>query len=207
MQQCPREAGERGKGVLRPKEGSKSDTAHPAVYPTGERPRRALSSWETRLFDLVVRRFMATFAPNAVRARESVTIRVGEYEFRANGTRTVKEGWLRYYGKYSGREEKFLPVLKKGDEVEVVSIESTEEFTTPPSRYNQSSLLEAMERENLGTKATRAEIISTLIRRGYIVAVGDQVLMATDLGFAVIKTMNVCSPAVASTKLTWEIEE
>jgi len=207
MEQYSREADELRRGALRPKEGPMYDTAHPAVYPTGERPRRALSSWEARLLDLVIRRFMATFAPNAMRARANVIIRVGEYEFRASGTRTVKEGWLRYYGKYSGREEKPLPTLKKGDEVGVVSIESTEEFTTPPSRYNQSSLLERMERENLGTKATRAEIISTLIRRGYIVAVGDQVLMATDLGFAVMETMKAFSPVVASTKLTWEIEE
>ena len=207
MEQYSREAGELGRGVLRPKEGSKYDTAHPAVYPTGERPRRALSSWEARLLDLVIRRFMATFAPNAVSARTTVIVRVGEYEFRASGTRTVKEGWLRYYGKYSEREEKPLPVLKKGDEVEVVSIGSTEEFTTRPPRYNQSSLLERMERENLGTKATRAEIISTLVSRGYIVVLGEQGLMATDLGFAVMETMKACSPAVVSTRLTREMEE
>ncbi len=207
MEQYSRDAAELRRGALRPKEGSKYDTAHPAVYPTGERPRRALSSWEARLFDLVVRRFMATFAPNAVRERTSVVVMVGEYEFRANGIRTVKEGWLRYYGKYSGREEKPLPTLKKGDEVEVVSIESTEEFTSPPPRYNQSSLLERMERENLGTKATRAEIISTLVSRGYVVVLGEQGLMATDLGFAVMKTIKAFSPAVASTKLTREIEE
>src|SRR5207245_6019836 len=84
---------------------------------------------------------------------------------------------------------------------------STKEFTSPPSRYNQSSLLERMERENLGTKSTRAEIISTLISRGYVVVVGDQALTATDLGFAVMETMKAFSPAVASTKLTREIEE
>jgi len=204
MEEYSGEADELRRGALHPKEGSKYDTAHPAVYPTGERPRRALSSWEARLLDLVIRRFMATFAPNAVRARASVIIKVGEFEFKASGRRTVKEGWLRYYGRYSGREEKFLPTLKKSDEVGVVSIESTEEFTTRPPRYNQSSLLERMERENLGTKATRAEIISTLISRGYIV--GEQ-MMATDLGFAVVETMRACSPAVASTRLTREIEE
>ena len=207
MERYSRETGELGRGVLRPKEGSKYDTAHPAVYPTGERPRRSLSSWEARLLDLVIWRFMATFAPNAVSARTSLVIRVGEYEFRANGMKTVKEGWLRYYGKYSGREEKHLPTLKKGDEDEVVSIESTEEFTSPPPRYNQGSLLERMERENLGTKATRAEIISTLVSRGYVVVLGEQGLMATDLGFAVMETMKAFSPAVASTKLTREIEE
>ena len=206
MEQYSREAAELGRGALRPKEGPKYDTAHPAVYPTGERPRRALSSWEARLLDLVIRRFMATFAPNAVRARASVVIRVGEYEFRASGTRTVKEGWLRYY-RYSERKEKPLPSLKKGDEVEVVSIESAEESTTRPPRYNQSSLLERMERENLGTKATRAEIISTLVSRGYVVISGKQELMATDLGFAVMETMKACSPEVASARLTREIEE
>src|SRR5438034_1392618 len=79
--------------------------------------------------------------------------------------------------------------------------------TTRPTRYNQSSRLERMERENLGTKATRAEIISTLVSRGYVVVLGEQGLMATDLGFAVMETMKAFSPAVASTKLTREIEE
>ncbi len=205
MSEYSREVGELVKGVLRPREGQKDDPAHPAVYPTGERPRRAPMSWERRLLDLVIRRFMAAFAPPALQEWETVSIRVGEFEFRATGRKTLKEGWLSHYSRYLKGNEKPLPPLVEGDEVRIVRVDSAERFVDQPSRYNQSSLLEKMERENLGTKATRAEIISTLIGRGYVT--NGQTMTATDVGFAVIETMNAYNPAILSAELTRELEE
>ncbi len=204
MQRYSKEVDELSKGTLLPREGKKDDPAHPAVYPTGEQPKRALSSWEDRLFDLVIRRFLATFAMQALRERVAVTIKVGELEFKSVGGTTLKEGWLRYYRNYVSREDNPLPPLQEGDEVKVIGVESLERFVTQPPRYNQSSLLEKMERENLGTKATRAETISTLINRGYITS---ESMSTTDLGFAVIETMKAHSPAIISTKLTRDVEE
>ena len=79
-----------------------------------------------------------------------------------------------------------------------------EKFERGPPRYNQSSLLEKMERENIGTKATRADVISTLVERGYVEGSSMRV---TDLGLAVIETMEKYAPAIVTTKLTREIEE
>ncbi len=148
---------------------------------------------------------MAIFAPPALQELETAGIRVGEFEFRATGRRTLKEGWTSYYPRYVEGYEKPLPPLAEGDEVRIVGVDSVEGFVDPPSRYNQSSLLEKMESENLGTKSTRAEVISTLIGRGYVTS--GQAMMATDVGFAVIETMNAYNPSIVSTELTRELEE
>src|SRR3984893_4941054 len=89
-------------GELRPREGGKFDRAHPAIYPTGELPRRRLDSWESRLFDLIVRRFLVCFAKDAIRERLSAEIKIGEHVFRMTGSRTTPAGWMRYYPKYNG---------------------------------------------------------------------------------------------------------
>jgi DNA topoisomerase-1 len=191
------------KGELRPREGEKFDSAHPAIYPTGEIPRRPLSVWESRLFDLIVRRFLVCFASDAIRERVSAEIKVGEYLFRLSGRRTLKSGWMRYYTKYTGIEDRAIPSLKKDDVLSVVKVDCSEKFELGPQRYNQSSLLEKMEREGIGTKATRAETISTLISRGYVS--GDS-LVATELGISVVETMQEYCPQIISTSLTRETE-
>jgi DNA topoisomerase-1 len=191
------------KGELRPREGEKFDSAHPAIYPTGEIPRRPLSAWEGRLFDLIVRRFLDCFANDAIRERVSAEIKVGEYLFRLSGRRTLKSGWMRYYTKYTGIEDRAIPSLKKDDVLSVVKVDCSEKFELGPQRYNQSSLLEKMEREGIGTKATRAETISTLISRGYVS--GDS-LVATELGISVVETMQEYCPQIISTSLTRETE-
>jgi DNA topoisomerase-1 len=190
-------------GELRPREGGMHDQAHPAIYPTGEVPRRPLDSSEGRLFDLIVRRFLVCFAKDAIRERVGMDIEAGEHMFRMTGRRTLRSGWMKYYTKYTGIEDRSIPLLKKGDALSVVRVDSTEKLEQPPPRYNQSSLLERMESESIGTKATRAEIITTLISRGYVS--GDS-LAATDLGVSVIETMQEYCPQIVSTALTRETE-
>jgi DNA topoisomerase-1 len=111
---------------------------------------------------------------------------------------------MRYYAKYTGIEDKPVPALEEGDELVVIKVDCEQKFEQPPARYNQSSLLEKMEKESIGTKATRAEIISTLISRGYMG--GDGGLAATDLGLSVIEIMKKYSPDIVSTSLTREME-
>jgi len=204
MQEYGSAAGELLAGELRPREGERIDQAHPAVYPTGERPRRSLDPWERKLFDLVVRRFLAAFAEDAVRERIGADIEVdGGHVFRTTGRRTLRPGWMRYYGKYTRVEDRDIPPLKEGDALSLLKVDCDERFESPPPRYNQSSLLEKMEKESIGTKATRAETISTLIGRGYVSGDG---LAATDLGISVFETMKEYCPQIVSTSLTRETE-
>lgn len=188
----------------KPVQGAKSDAAHPAVHPTGDRPRRTLDASEASIFDLVVRRFLAAFGPSARRELVDVSLKVGEHEFKLSGGRTVFPGWTKYYGRYAGYRDVELPPVVEGDRFRVVDVPVEEKFEQRPPRYNQSSLLEKMEKEGIGTKATRADIIGTLVGRGY--ASGES-MEVTDLGLSVVETMARYAPSIMSTELTRNIEE
>lgn len=187
----------------RPVQGAMVDPAHPAIHPTGERPRRTLESSEASVFDLVVRRFLAAFGPPARRSLADVALSVGEHEFRLTGGKVVFPGWMKYYGRYAGYRDAELPSVSEGDVFRVVGVSVEEKVDQRPPRYNQSTLLEKMEKEGIGTKATRAEIIATLVKRGYVTGEGMEV---TDLGLSVAETLGKYAPSITSTRLTRDIE-
>jgi DNA topoisomerase-1 len=187
----------------KPVQGPKSDAAHPAIHPTGEKPRRPLDASESAVFDLVVRRFLAAFGPSARRELAEATLAVDGHEFKLAGGRTVFPGWMKYYGRFAGYKDVELPPISEGERLRVVDVTVEENFEQRPPRYNQSSLLEKMEREGIGTKATRADIIATLVGRGYV---SGESMEATDLGLSVVETMARYAPSIMSTGLTREIE-
>ncbi len=189
---------------LRPSEGKKEDPAHPAVYPTGNLPEKPLSNPEKRVWDLVVRRFMAVFGEPAVKQSMRVNIEVNGHLFYLRGRRVLEDGWTRFYQPYIKSEEVLLPPLQKGEKVQLKKVIREDKFTNPPARYNPSSLLKKMENEGIGTKATRADIIETLYRRGYIT---NRRIVATRLGFDVTEVLNEYCPNVVSVKFTRNLEE
>ncbi len=192
------------KPELKPKEGKKEDPAHPAIYPTGNLPERTLSEPERRIWDLVVRRFMAVFEEPAVKQSVKVHINVNGHRFYLRGKQTLKEGWLHFYGPYARSEEVTLPKIDEGQTVTVKRVIVEDKFTKPPPRYNPGSLLRKMEETGIGTKATRADIIQTLYNRRYI---RDERMVVTDLGFQVLEVLERYCPDVVSIKLTRELEE
>ncbi|QQG48343.1 MAG: DNA topoisomerase I [archaeon] len=189
---------------LRPAQGQRYDPAHPAIYPTGGEPGRALRFPDGQVYDLVVRRFLAAFGPAAKREVLEVEVSVGEHRFRLSGGRTLEPGWQASYGRYARSREAELPSANKGDSVKVESVDVEEKTEQAPRRYDQASLLERMERDGIGTKATRAEIISTLVQRGYV---GGEKMEVTELGFSVVEAMRKYAPQIVSPSLTKEIEE
>jgi len=193
------------RGGVRPTEGQGTDPAHPAIYPTGESGRRPLTFEERKLFDLVVRRFLSCFGEDAIRETRSVEILVGGHEFKMEETRVLVPGWLKLAadGRPADAVPTTAPALREGDRVEVKAISVEEHLRARPTRYNQATLLEKMEREEIGTKATRADTISTLLDRGYV---AGETLVPTELGFALIEAMREHCPQIISTRLTREIE-
>ena len=191
---------------LAPNEGRMTDPAHPAIYPTGVAPRQKLSGLEFKVYDLIVKRFLASFGDAAISRHTDVKIDVNGYEFKVEGRAPVYEGWMIFYKPYVKMEYHTLPELQKDERIKNMGIEMEEKFTQPPNRYNQSSLLAKMEHEQIGTKATRADIIATLFKRNYIASVRGGIEV-TDLGFAVIDSMRTFVPAIVSTNLTRSMEE
>jgi len=192
------------KPELKPREGKKKDPAHPAIYPTGRLPERDLDDSERKVFDLVVRRFMAVFSEPAIKQSIKVHINVNRHHFYLRGRQTLKEGWLRFYGPHVRSEEVLLPPIEEGQLINVKEVILEDNFTKPPPRYNPGSILEKMEGTGIGTKATRANIIQTLYDRKYV---REERMIVTHLGFEIFEVLEKYCPAVVSIKLTTELEK
>ncbi|MBV9176691.1 MAG: DNA topoisomerase I [Nitrososphaeraceae archaeon] len=216
------------KDHLSPNEGRKTDPAHPAIYPTGEKPKRRPQSAEIKLLDLIIKRFFATFGDPAISQHTTITILVkDEHIFIADAKKMIYEGWMYFYKPYSNGsplgDQTNLPLLRNDDILKSVAITMSEKFTQPPVRFNEASLLQKMEKEKIGTKATRSEIISTLFKRNYITStntysresivvggVGGRTrsgIEATDIGFELVQSMHKYIPNIVSTNLTRSMEE
>ncbi len=193
------------KPTLKPVEGKRFDPAHPAIYPTGKRPEKPLIGAERNVFDLVVKRFLACFAEPAMRKTVEAAIDIGGERFLVTGRETLEQGWLRFYQPYARLEDKPLPPLKQGDLVKVEKAILEEDYTKPPARYNPGSLLRKIEANEIGTKATRAGVIQTLLDRKYVQ--GEKTLQVTNLGFEVTDVLRKYCPALVSVEFTRSLEE
>ena len=188
---------------IKPNEGKKTDPAHPSIHPTGETPSK-LESREQKIYDLICKRFFAVFGKAAVRENNKITIDVEGYNFLIKGTRTVEKNWHELYEPYVRFEEIELPKLEKETTVENKGIESIEKETQPPKRYTDASIIKELEKRNIGTKATRAEILANLRSRGYII---DKSIKVTDLGLKIDEVLSTEIPAIVDETLTRHFEE
>ncbi|MEM3738188.1 MAG: DNA topoisomerase I, partial [Thermoplasmata archaeon] len=186
-----------------PSRGKTESTDHPPIYPVGAAQRDKLKKDEWDIYELVVRRFLATLAPPAIYQTKKVVFDIKEEIFMADGLTLVDEGWRKYYI-YSKRTEISLPLFKQGECVPVKNIYSKEDKTKPPARYSQSALLQAMEKLGLGTKSTRHEIIQKLYERKYIT--GNPVI-PTPSGHAVIDALKTYAEIVTKPEMTSKLEE
>jgi len=185
----------------RPFEGKLEDPAHPAIHPiTSSTPQDAR---EAKLFDLIVKRYLACFAEWAKRESGRIELRLGSEKYEARGTRTLERNWMDYYEPYVKFEEVSLPPLKQGESVKVEKLSMQEKKTKPPARFTQASIIEELESRNLGTKATRSVIIETLIKRGYI---RDRSIRVTPFGLAVCKALEHNCPEILDEELTRNLE-
>ncbi len=189
---------------LKPTKGNKKDPAHPPIHPTGKKAPTSLGGDAGNIYKLITCRYLAIFGPPAVKKSLRLDIDVNKHLFYLRGMKVLKKGWLEYYAPFGKVDEIELPDLAKGDKISLSSIAHRQSYTQPLARYNPNSLLKKMEDEELGTKATRASIIDILYSRGFI---EDESINATDLGFAVIDTLEKNSPDIISVELTRNLEK
>ncbi|HDD46181.1 MAG TPA: DNA topoisomerase I [Candidatus Aenigmarchaeota archaeon] len=188
---------------LIPREGKKEDPAHPAIFPTGNKPTN-LNKYQKNIYDIIVKRFLACFYKPALRVAIKIVIDIDGERFIASGARTKERGWMEIYGRYVKIKESIMPDLKRGDEIKEYMLKIVEKKTQPPKRYTQATILKVMEDLGLGTKATRAQILQTLYDRGYIKGKSIEV---TSLGSAVVNALQRYCPKIISVGLTRRFEE
>jgi DNA topoisomerase-1 len=188
---------------LNPTKGKKKDPAHPAIYPTGHRPKK-LNSYQKKVYDMIVKRFLAVFGDPAIRESMKVIIDVNGEKFIAEGIRTLKPNWMSFYMPYAKYKEEILPQLTVGEKLGVKSLDIMDKETQPPKRFTQAGILKEMESLELGTKATRAGILETLYDRDYI---QERNIIVTELGQAVVTALEKYAPEVVSVELTRDFDK
>lgn len=191
------------KKVLAPNNGNKKDPAHPAVYPTGVIPKK-LSDRAKKVYDLVVRRFLATFGEAAVKENININFEVDGEVFVAKGAKMLKLGWHELYGKYASFKGEKLPDVKEQQKLDVKEINLKDEETQPPKRYTPASIIKELEKRSLGTKATRADIVEALYRRDYV---KEKSLEVTELGMKAVETLEKYAPDILDEELTRHFEK
>ncbi len=183
----------------KPIEGKKTDPAHPSIYPTGNKPP-VLSGDEEKIYDLIVKRFLALFCDDAILDKKRISTKIREFTFSANGSQTRKKAWMEFYPTKAKEIE--IPDLE--GEIIVTGQRIEEKETQPPKRFSPASILSELEKRNLGTKATRAAILDTLYNRGYI---REKSIEATPIGISLIETLEKYSPIIIDEKLTKELQD
>ena len=202
-------------------------TDHHAIIPTGE--TGTMNDYERKVYDLICRRFISVFYPNCDYNQTTVLANAGGVDFKATGRTIINEGWRVVYAKVQKDEEdeardkdpgenSVLPkfnLRESGPHTPTIQ----EKMTTPPARYNEASLLQSMEtagkfvddetlreamKENgIGRPSSRAGIIETLLKRGYIRR-DRKKLMSTQTGrdlINIIKARMLKSPELTG---QWE---
>jgi DNA topoisomerase-3 len=197
---------------------------HFAIVPTGTVPH-GLDEWQQKIYDMIVRRFIAVFFPAAQFEVTTRITRVEKDAFKTEGKIIKDPGWLAVYGREAAvdqdGEQSLVPILPN-ESAKVLDVDLTENETKPPARFNEATLLSAMEgagklvedeelreamrEKGLGTPATRAAIIEGLISQDYIHREGRE-LIATAKGMALITLLRgVGVSALCSPEMTGEWE-
>src|SRR5437764_13086109 len=195
---------------------------HFAIIPTGA-ASGSLDDYERRVFDLVAKRFVAVFFPSAQYENTTRITRVEGEPFKTEGKILVAPGWLEVYSREAASEkpEENLPPVNQGERVATIGIDIKTDQTKPPARYSEATVLsamegagklvddeelrEAMKEKGLGTPATRASIIETLISAHYLTRQGKE-LQPTAKAIQTITLLKSAVPELTSAELTGEWE-
>jgi DNA topoisomerase-1 len=193
-----------GQPELKATRGKKETTDHPPIYPTQAIHPGALDGPKKRVYELVVRRFLATFSPPMITESTRADIEAGSETYFVRGSVVVDPGYAAIYT-YARSADEEIPALKEGQTLELDGEPwLLDKETQPPSRISQGKLIEMMEERGLGTKATRADIIQKLYDRGYVYSNPP---IPSETGVAMYEAFKKYVPRMATHEMTAQLEE
>jgi len=185
-----------------PSRGRTEAMDHPPIYPVNAVKKGVLKGDYAKIYELILRRFLATLYIAGEREIKEALITIGEHNFKTRGVRITNPGWLELYP-YRRIEESYHPDLESGETVKATEWNLAKEETKPPRRYDMASLLKTMEELSLGTKSTRHDIIGKLQDRGFIE--GNPV-KPTNLGIGLIDSVTTVKSRISEPEMTAELE-
>jgi DNA topoisomerase I len=192
------------KSELQATRGKKETTDHPPIYPTQAIHPGALDGPKRRVYELVVRRFLATFSPPMISESTRADIEAGSETYFVRGSVVVDPGYAGIYT-YARSADEEIPKLEEGQQLALDGDPwIVDKETQPPSRISQGKLIEMMEERGLGTKATRADIIQKLYDRGYVYGNPP---VPSETGVAMYEAFKKYVPRMATPEMTAQLEE
>ena len=189
-------------GELTPTRGKKETTDHPPIYPTQAVHPGALDDAKKRVYELIVRRFLATFSPPMISESTRADITAGSQTYFVRGSVVIDPGFAGIYT-YARSADDEIPPLSEGEELELGETWMLDKETQPPARIGQGKLIEMMEERGLGTKATRPDIIQKLFSRGYVYGNPP---VPSETGVAMYEAFKRYVPPMATPEMTAELE-
>lgn len=185
--------------------------AHEAIRPSQvslepEAVKDSLNKDQYNLYKLIWTRFLASQMSAARFKAMSVSIENGDYTFRASGSKLIFDGFLKVYSSSGYEEDKLLPDLEKGEALKPEKVEGEQNFTQPPARFTEASLVKDLEEKDIGRPSTYAPIVATLIDRKYI-SREKKSLIPTELGFIVTDMMEDYFKEIVDAGFTAQMEE
>ncbi len=192
------------------KAGKGAQEAHEAIRPTypDKSPKSLkteLEGSQLKLYTLIWQRFMASQMVPALFDATAVEIAAGPYTFGANGQILTFDGFLKVYPmKFT---ETQMPELAEKEKLELVKVEPSQHFTEPPARYNEASLIKALEKHGIGRPSTYAPTLSTVQARGYIAKNDQRRFYPTEMGTIVNKVLVENFPQIVDIDFTATMEK
>ena len=192
--------------------GKSAQEAHEAIRPTdvnitpAQAQAMGLAGDQFRLYELIWRRFVASQCVPAVIAVTTYDIAAGEGLFRARGQVVKFPGYRKVLSPVGKQDDVELPLVKENDPLDRLDLFETQHFTQPPPRFNQASLVKALEKEGIGRPSTYNSIMSTILKRGYVTEEKGR-FFASEIGKVVTDLLVKSFPKVMDVKFTSHFEE
>jgi DNA topoisomerase-1 len=198
-----------GKSTHFKTKSASAQEAHEAIRPTfADKTPKILSNIDSRqlkLYTLIWERFIACQMTPAIFDSISAEINANNYKFKANGQTLKFDGYLKAYpAKFEQTE---LPELKQEDKLNLLKLNSTQHFTEPPARYNEASLVKALEKNGIGRPSTYATIISTLQDKNYVSKDNQKRFIPSEMGTIVNDVLVKNFPEIVDINFTANLEK
>ena len=185
--------------------------AHEAIRPSDvnlkpEGIKEYLSGDQFKLYKLIWTRFVASQMAAARYDSMQVDIENGKYRFRANGSKRLFDGYQKVYKTADEEKDNLLPELNEGEELKLIDIKGKQNFTQPPARFTEASLVKTLEELNIGRPSTYAPIVGTLAERRYVKK-EKKSLIPSELGFLVTGLMEEYFKEIVDVRFTASMED
>uniref|UniRef100_A0A3P9PY74 DNA topoisomerase n=1 Tax=Poecilia reticulata TaxID=8081 RepID=A0A3P9PY74_POERE len=190
-------------GGPNPRQGKNSDQAHPPIHPT--KYTNALQGNEARVYEFIVRHFLACVSQDALGQETVVEIEIAQEKFSTSGLMIIARNYLDVYP-YERWSTKLIPVYEQGSQFQPSAIEMVDGQTSPPQLLTEADLISLMEKHGIGTDATHAEHIETIKSRMYVGLTADQRFLPGELGMGLVEGYNSMGYEMSKPNLRAELE-